>query len=335
MLGNWSFGDYFQKEAIRWKQAFPVVDELEIDPENLYATVYEGDSSDGLKRDDESATLWAQFPRRSASSMETRRTISRRWAKPVLVVPCSEIHIDMRSQKEKDAVAGNELVNADHPQVIEIWNLVFIEFNRLADGRLEPLPSKHVDTGMGFERLVRVLQGKSSNYDTDIFTPYLSHLERECGLEYGQLEEVDVAMRVVVDHLRAVSFSIADGQLPSNSGRATSSGRILRRAIRYGYTFLGRDEPFIHGLVDILQKEMGEAYPELRKSEDNIRQVILEEEKAFLRTLSKGMLRIETLLSQQKSSDLDGKAVFELYDTYGFPVDLTRLILEERGGKGR
>ena len=332
MLGNWSFGDYFKKEAIEWAWAF-LVDELEIDPENLYATVYEGDSSDGLKRDDESATLWAQFLPAERIIDGNKKDNFWEMGETGPCGPCSEIHIDMRSQKEKDAVAGNELVNADHPQVIEIWNLVFIEFNRLADGRLEPLPSKHVDTGMGFERLVRVLQGKISNYDTDIFTPYLSHLERECGLEYGQLEEVDVAMRVVADHLRAVSFSIADGQLPSNSGAGYVIRRILRRAIRYGYTFLGRDEPFIHGLVDILQKEMGEAYPELRKSEDNIRQVILEEEKAFLRTLSKGMLRIETLLSQQKSSDLDGKAVFELYDTYGFPVDLTRLILEERGGR--
>jgi alanyl-tRNA synthetase len=332
MLGNWSFGDYFKKEAIEWAWAF-LVDELEIDPENLYATVYEGDSSDGLKRDDESATLWAQFLPAERIIDGNKKDNFWEMGETGPCGPCSEIHIDMRSQKEKEAVAGNELVNADHPQVIEIWNLVFIEFNRLADGRLEPLPSKHVDTGMGFERLVRVLQGKNSNYDTDIFTPYLSHLERECGLEYGQSEEVDVAMRVVADHLRAVSFSIADGQLPSNSGAGYVIRRILRRAIRYGYTFLGRNEPFIHGLVGILQKEMGEAYPELRKSEDNIRQVILEEEKAFLRTLSKGMLRIETLLSQQKSGDLDGKAAFELYDTYGFPVDLTRLILEERGGR--
>lgn len=332
MLGNWSFGNYFKEEAIAWAWEF-LVDELGIDPKNLYATVFEGDKSDALDRDNDSAGFWKKYLPEDHILNGNKKDNFWEMGETGPCGPCSEVHIDLRPEAEKSQISGAELVNMDHPQVIEIWNLVFMEFNRLADGSLKNLPARHVDTGMGFERLVRVLQGKSSNYDSDVFIPYLKWLEHKSGKSYGKNEDINIAMRVVADHVRAVSFSIADGQLPSNTGAGYVIRRILRRAIRYGYTFLGLEEPFINQLTEVLVREMGEAYPELKRNADNIKNVILEEEKSFLRTLAQGMNRIQSILSQQKDKNLNGEAVFELYDTYGFPVDLTRLIVEEAGGQ--
>lgn len=331
MLGNWSFGDYFKKEAIAWAWEF-LVDEMKVEVDRLYATVFEGDEGDGLAKDEESAALWKQFLPEDRILNGSKKDNFWEMGETGPCGPCSEIHVDLRTEEERKAISGRELVNQDHPQVIEIWNLVFMEFNRKADGSLELLPAKHVDTGMGFERLVRVLQGKSSNYDSDVFTPFIEWLERETQMKYGKTEEVDIAMRVIADHVRAVSFSIADGQLPSNTGAGYVIRRILRRAIRYGYTFLQKEEPFIHQLTDVLVHQMGSAYPELTRNQGTISNVILEEEKSFLRTLASGIQRIQTVFAQQGNAHLDGQTVFELYDTYGFPVDLTQLIAQEHSG---
>lgn len=331
MLGNWSFGDYFKKEAIAWAWEF-LVDEMKVEVDRLYATVFEGDEGDGLAKDEESAALWKQFLPEDRILNGSKKDNFWEMGETGPCGPCSEIHVDLRTEEERKAISGRELVNQDHPQVIEIWNLVFMEFNRKADGSLELLPAKHVDTGMGFERLVRVLQGKSSNYDSDVFTPFIQWLERETQLKYGKTEEVDIAMRVIADHVRAVSFSIADGQLPSNTGAGYVIRRILRRAIRYGYTFLQKEEPFIHQLTEVLVHQMGSAYPELTRNQGTISNVILEEEKSFLRTLASGIQRIQSVFEQQGNAHLDGQTVFELYDTYGFPVDLTQLIAQERSG---
>lgn len=331
MLGNWSFGDYFKKEAIAWAWEF-LVEEMKVEVDRLYATVFEGDEVDGLAKDEESAALWKQFLPEDRILNGSKKDNFWEMGETGPCGPCSEIHVDLRTAEERKAISGRDLVNQDHPQVIEIWNLVFMEFNRKADGSLELLPAKHVDTGMGFERLVRVLQGKSSNYDSDVFTPFIQWLEIQTQLAYGKTEAVDIAMRVIADHVRAVSFSIADGQLPSNTGAGYVIRRILRRAIRYGYTFLHQEAPFIYRLTEVLVNQMGSAYPELVRNSETIHNVILEEEKAFLRTLASGIQRIQTVIEQQGNAHLDGQSVFELYDTYGFPVDLTQLIVEEREG---
>lgn len=331
MLGNWSFGDYFKKEAIEWAWEF-LIDEMGIDKNRVYATVFGGDQADNLERDQEAAEIWKKFLPDAHILDGSKKDNFWEMGETGPCGPCSEIHMDLRPDSERSEVSGAELVNKDHPQVIEIWNLVFMEFNRKSNGSLENLPARHVDTGMGFERLVRVLQGKSSNYDSDVFTPYIGWLEARSNLGYGKSEEVNIAMRVVADHIRAVSFSIADGQLPSNTGAGYVIRRILRRAIRYGYTFLGLEDPFMFALSEVLVKDMGEAYPELKRNADGIKKVLLEEERSFFRTLAQGMQRIQGVLQQQSTSKMDGEMAFELYDTYGFPIDLTQLIVEERGG---
>ena len=333
MLGNWSFGDYFKKEAITWAYQF-LVDVLKIDPKDLYVTVFEGSPDEGLGRDDEAADIWAQyFP---ADHIINGNKHDNFWemGETGPCGPCSEIHIDGRSEEEKAAVPGASLVNKDNPQVIEIWNLVFMQYNRKADGSLEPLPAKVIDTGMGFERLVRVLQGKNSNYDTDVFQPIIRKIGEFSGFEYGKTEEVDVAMRVIADHLRAIAFSIADGQLPSNAKAGYVIRRILRRAVRYAYTFLGQREAFMYKLLPTLVKEMGGAYPELVAQQQLIGRVMKEEEESFLRTLATGINMLEGVIAETRaagSTVVDGKKAFTLFDTYGFPLDLTQLICAEAG----
>ena len=333
MLGNWSFGDYFKKEAITWAYQF-LVDVLKIDPKDLYVTVFEGSPDEGLGRDDEAADIWAQyFP---ADHIINGNKHDNFWEMGDTgpCGPCSEIHIDSRSEEEKAAVPGASLVNKDNPQVIEIWNLVFMQYNRKADGSLEPLPAKVIDTGMGFERLVRVLQGKNSNYDTDVFQPIIRKIGEFSGFEYGKTEEVDVAMRVIADHLRAIAFSIADGQLPSNAKAGYVIRRILRRAVRYAYTFLGQREAFMYKLLPTLVKEMGGAYPELVAQQQLIGRVMKEEEESFLRTLATGINMLEGVIAETRaagSTVVDGKKAFTLFDTYGFPLDLTQLICAEAG----
>lgn len=333
MLGNWSFGDYFKKEAITWAYQF-LVDVLKIDPKDLYVTVFEGSPEEGLGRDDEAADIWAQyFP---ADHIINGNKHDNFWEMGDTgpCGPCSEIHIDGRSEEEKAAVPGASLVNKDNPQVIEIWNLVFMQYNRKADGSLEPLPAKVIDTGMGFERLVRVLQGKNSNYDTDVFQPIIRKIGEFSGFEYGKTEEVDVAMRVIADHLRAIAFSIADGQLPSNAKAGYVIRRILRRAVRYAYTFLGQREAFMYKLLPTLVKEMGGAYPELVAQQQLIGRVMKEEEESFLRTLATGINMLEGVIAETRatgSTVVDGKKAFTLFDTYGFPLDLTQLICAEAG----
>lgn len=332
MLGNWSFGDYFKKEAIEWAWEL-LVDVLKIDPENLYATIFEGSPQEDLEKDTEAMEHWAKFL--PAERILTGSKEDNFWemGETGPCGPCSEVHIDLRSQEEKDKIPGKDLVNKDHPLVVEIWNLVFIQYNRRANGLLEQLPAKHVDTGMGFERLCMVLQGKQSNYDTDVFQPLIQQISSQCGIPYGKDEKTDIAMRVIADHLRAVSFSIADGQLPSNVRAGYVIRRILRRAVRYGYTFLNFHEPFIYKLVPMLAQQMGHWFPELKAQEELIAKVIKEEEASFLHTLETGIRLLDSVIDQSVKSgktSISGNDAFTLYDTYGFPFDLTELILRER-----
>ncbi len=328
MLGNWSFGDYFKKEAIAW--AWELLTEVYgMDEDRLYVTVFEGDENEGLKRDEESAEIWQQFVADDRILNGNKKDNFWEMGDTGPCGPCSEIHVDMRSDADRQAVSGATLVNADHPQVIEIWNLVFMQFNRKANGTLENLPATHVDTGMGFERLCMVLQGKSSSYDTDVFQPIINALESLCGLQYGEHERSDIAMRVVADHLRTVSFAIADGQLPSNTGAGYVIRRILRRAVRYAYSVLGLKEPFLAKLLPVLVDQMGDFFPELKRQQTLIAQVATEEELAFVRTLELGLQRLDDYLSKNDVQVLPGTVAFELYDTFGFPLDLTALILRE------
>ena len=331
MMGNWSFGDYFKEEAIAWAWEF-LTEVLKIDKERLYVTVFGGDPKDGLDPDNEAFTFWKKHIDESRIIYGSKKDNFWEMGDTGPCGPCSEIHIDIRSDEDRNAVNGKDLVNKDNPEVIEIWNLVFIQFNRLANGSLVNLPAKHVDTGMGFERLVRVMQNKKSNYDTDIFQPVIQTIAEMAGVRYGDDEQKDIAMRVVADHLRAVSFALSDGQLPSNNGAGYVIRRILRRAVRYGYTFLGFTEPFMYKLLPVLVDEMGEQYPELLTQQTLVSKVMHEEESSFLRTLSQGIRRFESYLEQNVSlKTIDGAFAFELFDTYGFPVDLTNLMAEEKG----
>jgi len=333
MLGNWSFGDYFKEGAIDMAWEY-LVDVLGLNPEDLYVTVFEGSPEEGLSRDDEAAKYWAKHVPEDHIINGNKHDNFWEMGDTGPCGPCSEIHVDSRTPEEKAKIPGREMVNKDNPQVIEIWNIVFMQYNRKADGSLEPLPMHVIDTGMGFERLVRMLQDKHSNYDTDIFQPIIKEIERLSGLKYGEMEDVDVAMRVCADHLRAVAFSIADGQLPSNAKAGYVIRRILRRAIRYAYTFLGQKDAFIYKLVPVLVKEMGDAYPELPAQQELIARVMKEEEESFLRTLAKGISMLNASMEQLKAegkTQLDGSSAFKLFDTYGFPLDLTELICRENG----
>ena len=331
MLGNWSFGDYFKKEAISWAWEY-IVDVLKINPADLYATVFEGSPEEGLERDNEAAAIWEQFLPKDHIINGNKHDNFWEMGDTGPCGPCSELHVDSRSAEEKAKIPGRELVNKDHPQVIEIWNLVFMQYNRKADGSLEPLPAKVIDTGMGFERLVRTLQGKTSNYDTDVFQPIIKVIGDMTGKRYGEDEKTDVAMRVVADHLRAIAFSIADGQLPSNAKAGYVIRRILRRAVRYGYTFLDQKESFIYKLVPTLIAEMGEAFPEIAAQKELIMKVMKEEEDSFLRTLANGIKLLSDVMDEVKAagkSVIPGTEAFKLFDTYGFPLDLTELICRE------
>lgn len=335
MLGNWSFGDYFKKEAIAFAWEL-LVDVYGIPKDNLYVTIFEGDASENLDRDQDAYDFWKSHISEDRIINGNKKDNFWEMGESGPCGPCSEIHIDLRTPEEKAAVPGITLVNQDHPQVVEVWNLVFMEFNRKADKSLEKLPAQHVDTGMGFERLCMALQGKSSNYDTDVFTPLISKVEELSGKKYtGILEdEKDIAIRVVVDHIRAVSFAIADGQLPSNGGAGYVIRRILRRGISYAYRFLGMKEPFLFELVTVLQDQMGKFFPELEKQGKLVSEVIKSEEESFLKTIENGLIRVEKLIQQTIADDLKvlpSEEVFELYDTYGFPDDLTRIIAEEKG----
>ena len=333
MLGNWSFGDYFKEGAIDYAWEY-LVDVLKISPDDLYVTVFEGSKEEGLERDNEAAGFWLKHVPADHIINGNKHDNFWEMGDTGPCGPCSEIHIDSRTEEEKAKVPGRELVNKDDPQVIEIWNIVFMQFNRKADGSLEPLPMHVIDTGMGFERLVRTLQGKHSNYDTDIFQPIIKEICNLSGLKYGEKEEVDVAMRVIADHLRAVAFSIADGQLPSNAKAGYVIRRILRRAVRYAYTFLGQKESFMYKLVPVLVGEMGGAFPELPAQRELITKVIKEEEESFLRTLSNGINMLSNAIDAVKAEGktvLDGTQAFRLFDTYGFPLDLTELICRESG----
>lgn len=330
MLGNWSFGDYFKKEAIEW--AWELLTEVyKIDKEILYVTIFEGDESEGLERDTEAYNLWKQFIPEDRILNGNKKDNFWEMGDQGPCGPCSEIHVDIRSAEERAKISGKELVNNDHPQVVEIWNLVFMQYNRKANGRLEKLPANHVDTGMGFERLCMALQKKESNYDTDVFTPLIREIGTITNTKYGEDEKIDIATRVIADHVRAVAFSIADGQLPSNTGAGYVIRRILRRAIRYGFTFLDKKEPFIYKLIETLSAQMGGAFPELINEKNLITNVIREEENSFLRTLDQGLVLLENVIETADSKEISGKKAFELYDTFGFPIDLTALILGERG----
>ena len=333
MLGNWSFGDYFKKDAIDFAWEY-IVDVLKIDPSNLYATVFEGSPEEGLSRDEEAASIWAKHLPADHILNGNKHDNFWEMGDTGPCGPCSEIHVDSRSAEERAQVPGRELVNKDHPQVIEIWNIVFMQYNRKADGSLEPLAKKVIDTGMGFERLVRTIQGKTSNYDTDVFQPMLKKIGAICGCEYGKDEKTDVAMRVIADHIRTIAFAITDGQLPSNEKAGYVIRRILRRAVRYGYTFLNMRSAFLYQLVPQLIADMGVAYPELVQQEAQITPVIKSEEEAFLRTLDKGIGLLDKLMDEARragKTEISGVDVFTLKDTYGFPLDLTELILRENG----
>ena len=339
MLGNWSFGDYFKKEAINW--AWTLLTEVyKIPKENLYVSVFEGSKEDNVPFDQEAWDIWKTLINEDRIILGNKKDNFWEMGDQGPCGPCSEIHVDLRSEEEKAQVSGKSLVNNDHPQVVEIWNNVFMEFNRKADGSLEKLPAQHVDTGMGFERLCMALQGKTSNYDTDVFTPLIEKVEQITGLKYTSDEvkniseeqnKTNIAIRVIVDHVRAVAFAIADGQLPSNTGAGYVIRRILRRAIRYGFTFLNTKEPFINKLVEVLANQMGEFFPEIKSQQQLVTNVIREEEASFLRTLDQGLQLLDNVILQTSGSEVSGAKVFELYDTFGFPKDLTALILKEKG----
>ena len=331
MLGNWSFGDYFKKEAISWAWEY-LVDVLKLNPENLYATVFEGSPEENLGRDDEAAGYWEQYLPKDHIINGNKKDNFWEMGDTGPCGPCSEIHIDLRPAEERAKVSGRDLVNHDHPQVIEIWNLVFMQYNRKADGSLESLPAKVIDTGMGFERLCMALQGKTSNYDTDVFQPIIRAIGQLAGINYGAARETDVAMRVIADHIRTIAFSITDGQLPSNAKAGYVIRRILRRAVRYGYTFLGQKEAFMYRLLPVLIENMGGAYPELKAQQTLIEKVMKEEEESFLRTLETGIRLLDKVMAEVKAagkSEINGTSAFTLYDTYGFPLDLTELICRE------
>ncbi len=331
MLGNWSFGDYFKKEAIDWAWEF-LVNRMGLNPDRLYATVFEGSNDDKLERDDEAAEYWAKYLPANRILNGSKKDNFWEMGDSGPCGPCSEIHVDIRNEAEIAKIPGVELVNKSHPQVIEIWNLVFIQFNRKSNGQLEELPAKHVDTGMGFERLCMAIQGVTSNYDTDIFQDTIAEIGKLCKIKYGESEKGDIAMRVIADHLRAVAFAIADGQLPSNNKAGYVIRRILRRAVRYGYTFLNFREAFIYRLVEVLKETMGEAFAELKSQQVLIEKVIKEEEESFLRTLSTGIKLLDEIISKAKQENrtgIQGKDAFVLYDTFGFPLDLTELIARE------
>jgi alanyl-tRNA synthetase len=328
MLGNWSFGDYFKEEAIAWSWEL-LTEVYKIPKENLYVTVFEGDDKEGLPRDNEAYNFWKQHIAEDRILLGNKKDNFWEMGDTGPCGPCSEIHVDCRPEAEKHDIDGRTLVNNDHPQVIEIWNNVFMQFNRLKDGSLQPLPAKHVDTGMGLERLVRVLQNKSSNYDTDVFQPLIQVIAKASGIAYGNNEQTDIAMRVMADHIRAISFAIADGQLPSNTGAGYVIRRILRRAVRYAYTSLGFKEPFLNQLVPVLANQFAGVFDELKSQSDFVQKVVLEEENSFLRTLATGVQRFERYATDQQV--IDGEFAFELYDTFGFPIDLTELMAREKG----
>ena len=331
MLGNWSFGDYFKKDAIAW--AWELLTEVyKIDKERIYATVFQGDAEDDLPEDEEALNIWKSYLPESRIIKAPKKDNFWEMGETGPCGPCSEIHYDLRNDEERAKVDGAQLVNAGLPTVVEIWNLVFIQYNRKTDSSLESLPAKHIDTGMGFERLCMVLQGVQSNYDTDVFTPLIKELEKLSGISYGNAEQTDIAMRVAADHVRAISFTIADGQLPSNTGAGYVIRRILRRAVRYGYSYLSIKEPFLHKLVPVLADQFKAVFPELRHQQDFVAKVVMEEENSFLRTLETGLKRLAQIEQEQSKDKLiTGSFVFELYDTFGFPADLTRLIAEEKG----
>ena len=330
MLGNWSFGDYFKHEAITW--AWELLTAVyKIDPNNLYVTVFEGDSKDGTTMDSEAYSIWKTIVPEEQILMGNKNDNFWEMGDQGPCGPCSEIHVDIRDEAEKAKIPGHELVNKDHPHVIEIWNLVFMQYHRKADGTLKDLPQKHIDTGMGFERLCMILQGVQSNYDTDVFTPLIREIETITATNYRENNDQDIAIRVISDHIRTVAFSIADGQLPSNSGAGYVIRRILRRAVRYGFTFLNQKEPFMYRLVSVLTKRMGDTFPELNTQKQLIQNVIKEEESSFLKTLDQGLVLLERIINTTTGTVVSGEKAFELYDTYGFPVDLTALILQEKG----
>ncbi len=338
MLGNWSFGDYFKKEALAWAWEF-LTEVLKIDKERLYVSVFEGSKEDNVPFDQEAWNIWKQYIPEDRIILGNKKDNFWEMGDQGPCGPCSEIHVDLRSDEDRAKVSGKKLVNDDHPQVVEIWNNVFMEFNRKADGSLEKLPAQHVDTGMGFERLCMAMQGVTSNYDTDVFTPLIKKVEQISGMKYTRnnvtnitevQNKINIAIRVIVDHVRAVAFAIADGQLPSNTGAGYVIRRILRRAIRYGFTFLNLKEPFIHELVAVLAEQMGEFFPEILSQQNLVTQVIKEEETSFLRTLDQGLQLLDKVIEQSKDKKVSGEKVFELYDTFGFPKDLTALILKEK-----
>jgi len=339
MLGNWSFGDYFKKEALAWAWEF-LTEVLKLDKDRLYVSVFEGNPAENVPFDQEAFDIWKQYVSEDRIILGNKKDNFWEMGDQGPCGPCSEIHIDLRTDAERNAVSGRDLVNADHPQVVEIWNNVFMEFNRKADGSLEKLPAQHVDTGMGFERLCMAMQNVTSNYDTDVFTPLIEKVEQITGLKYTSNEvkniseeqnKTNIAIRVIVDHVRAVAFAIADGQLPSNTGAGYVIRRILRRAIRYGFTFLNTKEPFINKLVEVLANQMGEFFPEIKSQQQLVTNVIREEEASFLRTLEQGLQLLDKVVAETSGKEVSGEKVFELYDTFGFPKDLTALILKEKG----
>ncbi|SIO43123.1 alanine--tRNA ligase [Chitinophaga niabensis] len=332
MLGNWSFGDYFKAEAIAWSWEL-LTEVYKLPKDRLYVTVFEGDTKENLASDTEAMEHWKKYIAEDRILMGNKKDNFWEMGDTGPCGPCSEIHVDCRTDEERVQVPGKDLVNNDHPQVIEIWNNVFMQFNRLKDGSLEPLPAKHVDTGMGFERLVRVLQQKQSNYDTDVFMPVIHATEKLCGKEYGRTEKIDIAFRVIADHIRAICFTIADGQLPSNTGAGYVIRRILRRAVRYYFSFLDVKKPLLHELLPVLAGQFAKVFPELLQQEDFVKKVVFEEESSFLRTLDSGIRRMEDFMGGAPSKNVDGKTAFELYDTFGFPLDLTMLIANENGFK--